>query len=106
MEAVVSYGFERDLLPATSGLILPGQVQGIYITLHPEMYEEVVARIARWFEGRDGVVIVDHGTSDKQGFGFLLMEWIECEIDPLFLAILRDEETVGDYTVYGRTMEE
>jgi hypothetical protein len=34
------------------------------------------------------------------------MEWIECEIDPLFLAILRDEETVGDYTVYGRTMEE
>jgi hypothetical protein len=106
MEALVPYGFERDLLPATSGLILPGQVRGIYITLHPEVTEEITAKIARWFEGRDDVMIVDHGTSDKQGFGFLLMEWIECEIDPLFLAILRDEETVGDYTVYGRTMEE
>jgi hypothetical protein len=106
MDALVTYGFERDLLPATTGRILPGQVQGIYITLHPEVSEEIIRKIARWFEGRDGVVIVDHGTSDKQGFGFVLMEWIACEIDPLFLAILRDEEMVGDYTVYGRIMEE
>lgn len=86
-------------------LTRPGQAQGVYIMLHPEMLEPTAAKIARWFEGRPEVEIVDLGTSDKAGFGFMLIEWIECDIDPLFLAILRDEEVVGDYTVYGRSLE-
>lgn len=59
----------------------------------------------RWFEGRLEVAIVDIGTSDKQGLGFVILEWRECEIDQLFLAILRDAPFVGDYTTYGRTLE-
>ncbi len=84
---------------------LPGQVQGVYITLSTEVLDATSARFTGWFYGREEVAIVDEGTSDKQGIGFILMEWIECEIDPLFLAILRDEELIEDYTAYGRDLE-
>src|SRR5436305_824135 len=67
--------------------------------------EALIAKLARWFAGREEIDIVDVGVSDKQGLGFLIIEWLECEIDPLFLAILRDEEMVGDFTVYGRNLE-
>lgn len=83
----------------------PGQAQGLYITLHPDVVDETAAKLERWFADRPEVHIVDVGTSDKQGLGFVIMEWLECEIDQLFLAILNDEETVGDYTAYGRTLE-
>jgi hypothetical protein len=84
---------------------LPGQAQGVYITLHPDHVDEISTRMQGWFRGREEVEIVDIGTSDKQGLGFLLIEWLEYEIDPLFLAILRDEDMIGDYTVYGRHLE-
>jgi hypothetical protein len=86
-------------------LTLPGHAQGVYIMLHPDAVDDIAAKIEGWFEGRPEVEIVDVGVSDKRGLGFLLIEWIACEIDPLFLAILRDEETVADYTTYGRTLE-
>ena len=85
---------------------LPGQAQGVYILLRPDVVDDIAAKISRWFAGREEIDIVDVGTSDKQGLGFILIEWLECIIDPLFLAILRDEELVGDYTVYGRTLED
>ena len=84
---------------------IPGQAQGVYITLHPDVLETIAEKIAGWFAGREEVDIVDVGVSDKQGLGFLIIEWLECEIDQLFLAILRDEELVGDYTAYGRNLE-
>ena len=84
---------------------LPGQAQGVYITLHPDVVDDLSEKIAGWFADREEIQIVDFGTSDKQELGFLVIEWIECEIDQLFLAILRDEELVGDYTVYGRNLE-
>ena len=84
---------------------LPGQAQGVYIILHPDVVDDITAKIARWFAGREEIDIVDVGVSDKQGLGFLIIEWLECEIDQLFLAILRDKELVGDYTVYGRNLE-
>lgn len=84
---------------------IAGQAQGVYITLHPDVLDDIAEKIAGWFAGREEIDIVDVGVSDKQGLGFLIMEWIECEIDQLFLAILRDEELVGDYTVYGRSLE-
>ncbi len=82
----------------------PGQAQGCYITLHPDAVDAIAEKIAGWFAGRPEITIVDVGVSDKAGLGFLLIEWLECVIDPLFLAILRDEELVGDYTVYGRNL--
>jgi hypothetical protein len=84
---------------------IPGQAQGVYITLHPEVLDGIAEKIAGWFCGREEIDIVDVGVSDKQGLGFVIVEWTQCEIDPLFLAILRDEELVGDYTVYGRNLE-
>jgi hypothetical protein len=85
-------------------LSTPGLVQSIYLTLHPDALEEIAQKIEGWFADRPEVQIVDVGTSDKVGLGFLLIEWIECAIDPLFLAILRDEASVGDYTLYGRSL--
>lgn len=84
---------------------IPGQAQGVYITLHPDVLDDISEKMAGWFRGREEIDIVDVGVSDKQGLGFVIIEWLECEIDPLFLAILRDEELVGDYTVYGRNLE-
>ncbi len=84
---------------------IPGQAQGVYITLHPDVIDDISEKMAGWFVGREEVDIVDVGVSDKHGLGFIIIEWLEYEIDPLFLAILRDEEMVGDYTVYGRDLE-
>jgi hypothetical protein len=104
---IVPYSFNgineypRSQQPPT----IPGQAQGVYITLHPDVVDDISEKIAGWFAGREEVQIVDFGTSDKQGLGFIVIEWIECEVDQLFLAILRDEELVGDYAVYGRNLE-
>jgi hypothetical protein len=57
-----------------------------------------------WFRDRDEIELIDHGISDKVGRGYIILEWTECEVDPLFLAILRDEDTVEDYTVYIRDL--
>jgi hypothetical protein len=105
MTDLVPYSFQSDLLPSPQGALLPGEAEGVYITLPPEMIETLAATFERWFVGRPEVAIVDVGTSDKQGLGFILMEWSECEIDPLFLAILREEELIVDYTAYGRALE-
>jgi hypothetical protein len=86
-------------------LTVPGQAQGVYITLSPFVLDDISEKMAGWFAGREEIDIVDVGISDKQGLGFLLIEWRECEIDPLLLAILRDEELVADDTVYGRNLE-
>jgi hypothetical protein len=59
-----------------------------------------------WFAGRDEIDLVDTGLSDKVGLGYLILEWDECEIDTLFLAILRDEEIVADYTTYIHDLED
>ena len=83
---------------------IPGRAQGVYITLHPDVIDDIAKKITGWFAGREEVDIVDVGVSDKQGLGFIIIEWLECEIDQLFLAMLRDEELVGDYTVYGRNV--
>ncbi len=91
--------------PQASLSTIAGQAQGVYITLHPDALDAISAKIEGWFRGREEIDIVDVGVSDKQGLGFIIIEWIEREIDPLFLAILRDEEMVGDYTAYGRNLE-
>src|SRR5579859_4724176 len=103
------------LVPSTFGITsypqtqqpeTPGQAQGIYITLHPDQYEAILEKVSGWFAGREEVALIDHGTSDKVGLGYIILEWVEHEIDQLFLAILRDEEIVADYSVYIRELEE
>jgi hypothetical protein len=98
--------FQREGLPPTEVESLPGQVEGVFFTVEAEVHEPLIATIARWFEGRAEVRLVDYGMTDKQGWGYLMLEWDECRVDPLFLAILRDEETVIDYTVYTCDLNE
>jgi hypothetical protein len=83
----------------------PGQAVGLYIMLHPDVVEGAAAKFQQWFARRLEVRIVDVGTSDKVHLGFVLMEWIECDVDQLFLDILESEEAVADYTLFGRTLE-
>jgi hypothetical protein len=100
---LIPYSFHIQTLPQPSERPLPGsQAQGVYITLATSNYEFILDKITGWFSDRDEVELIDHGISDKVQLGYIMLEWSEYEIDPLFLAILRDEETVADYTVYTR----
>lgn len=102
---LVPYSFTGPVttLPPSQGGELPGQVQGVYITLATD-YQFILNKIIGWFRDRDEVALIDHGISDKQGLGYIILEWEECEVDRLFCDILRDEEIVADYTVYTRDL--
>jgi len=104
---VVPYSFDSDLqyMPSVQVQDAPGQAQGVYIVLHPDTIDEIEEKMHVWFEDRPQVQIVDVGTSDKQGLGFIILEWMECAIDPLFLSILRTEAWAGDYTTYIRNLQ-
>ena len=105
--AVIPYSFSGLAeYPYTQQPGTPGQTQGVYISLRPDHYEMILGKIMRWFEGRPEIDLVDTGVSDKLGLGYIIFEWVEHTIDQLFLAILRDEELVADYTVYLRDLEE
>ena len=84
-------------------LTIPGQAQGVYITL-TSTDQFILNKITGWFRDRDEIELIDHATTDKRELGYIILEWNECEVDPLFLAILRDEDTVEDYTVYTRDL--
>lgn len=104
---LIPYSFSRaPEYPYTQQLETPGQTQGVYISLHPDHYELILAKIIGWFAGRPEIDLVDTGVSDKFELGYIILEWIEHAIDQLFLAILRDEEIVADYIVYIRDLEE
>lgn len=96
----------REYAGSGALLPLPGRVQCLYIMVHPESVDEIAERFERWFADRGEVEIVDLGPTDKVQAGFIVMEWIEAQIDPLFLAILKDEEAIADFTVYGRPLDE
>lgn len=100
---IVPYTFNAPVLPSQRAGECLGQAQGVYITI-PGDYQFILNKIVGWFSDRGEVELVDHGVSDKVGLGYIILEWMEYEIDPLFLAILRDEETVADYTVYMRDL--
>ena len=102
---LVPYSFSGTAtLPQSQGGILPEQVQGVYITLISTDYQFILNKIIGWFRDRDEVELIDHGVSDKQGLGYIILEWEEREVDRLFCDILRDEEIVADYTIYVRDL--
>ena len=104
--ALIPYSFSIAEYPHTQQPVILGQVQGVFIALHPDHRALILSKISGWFAGRPEIDLVDTGTSDKAGVGYIILEWMEHEIDQLFLAILRDEEIVADYTVYIRDLEE
>jgi hypothetical protein len=101
---IVPYSFTLTSIPEPrQGEELPAQAQGVYITLSAD-YHFILNKMIGWFSDRDEVELIDHGYSDKAGLGYIILEWTERTIDPLFLAILRDEEIVADYAVYTRDL--
>lgn len=80
----------------------PGTRQGVHFTIEADQRQWFFDKIDAWFAKRLEVVIVDTGISDKQGVGYVLLEWIDCQVDRLFIDILRSEEMVIDFTVYTR----
>ncbi len=98
----------NELVPSTRPYVRPetqvaiAGAQGVFLTLEKEKVDTIVATFLRWFKGRQDVIFVDYGTTDKQDLGFLIMEWLGYEIDPLFLSILDDADFIEDYTAYAR----
>src|SRR4051794_186070 len=87
--------------PATQQPLEPGEIQGVYFSMAKDNYsEQLFSKIEGWFEDRSEVVVVDYGTTDKLDLAYIMIEWVGFEVDDLFIAILRDEDLVEDYTVY------
>jgi hypothetical protein len=102
MANIERYSFQMPDLPAPQAVAQPGKVQGVLFTVEAEQLDWIIDKIEGWFDDRDEITLVDYGQSDKQEVGIALLEWEGFEIDPLFLAILRDEDIVLDYCVYDR----
>lgn len=77
----------------------------VHIVMDEADLDDMLDKFSRWFADRDEIIHIENGTSDKQRLGFILLEWEECAIDPLFLKILEEESRVIDYTTYERTEE-
>lgn len=107
MTDIVPYSFEAESLPQSLGQPLPGRYEGVHFTISDDMSGEwLLDKIQQWFAGRGEIILVNYDISAKRGLTFVVMEWEECEIDPLFLAILKHEEAIDDYCVYIRDMED
>lgn len=107
-----------NLVPYTPGGELPimlspgrltpldrGEFAAVNIQVESAAIEQFIATIEQWFDDREEVIFVNSGISQKQGTGFIVLEWEECEPDALFLKILDTTEIVIDYSVYVRSEE-
>jgi hypothetical protein len=105
MTHLVPYSFNTDVLPLEQGQELPGTYQGIHFTVEdPDNLDMLMDKIEGWFEDRDEVILVDHGQTAR-GMGFIVMEWEGYAIDALFIAILKHDDMIDDYSVYTRDAE-
>ncbi len=104
---VVAYSFTgTDVLPPPQNVAMqPGEFQCVQFFFPVEQLDWLLEKLHRWFEDRDEIILVDSGRSAKSESAFIVMEWDGCQIDPLFLAILRDEQFIEDYAVYTRSEE-
>lgn len=80
-------------------------IQGVCLSLAQEHRDGFVPLLEQWFADRDEVVLLASCTSVKAGQGLLILEWEGGPIDPLFLAIVRQEPLIDDYWVYTRSRE-
>ncbi len=83
-----------------------GRVQGVHITIEREHLALFLEKFNAWFEDRDEVVLVASGTSMRQQTGFIILEWEDYEIDPLFIKILDHEDIILDSCLYASTVRE
>ena len=81
-----------------------GTVQGVFIILDMDQQEQLISKFELWFEARPEVKMVNSGRTDKRYLGCAVLEWQDCAVDPLFIAILRQEPLVHDFVVYTRSL--
>ena len=77
----------------------PNQRLGAPTTQPPMVVDERANNRESRFDGRLAVERIEGGLSDQQSIGFTILAWKAREIEPFFLALLRDEQSVGDFTV-------
>lgn len=102
---IVPYSLvDTRALPETQiiSVSTPNIINGIHIVVPVEARDMLIAKLSSWFAGREEISFVDAGVSDKLETGYIILEWLEQEIDQLFIAILRDEDMIVDYTTYIR----
>lgn len=98
---LIPYSFNLPELPPAESTPFGG-VQGVWFTVAADQLEMILERIELWFEDTDEVTLIDHGQTDKQEDGTVILEWEGFEINPLFIKILEHDELVLDFCVYNR----
>jgi hypothetical protein len=100
-------GFALDLWPQQKAVksSMPGW-NGIHFDFNTQDLPFLKSKIEAWFGGRNEIIYVDDGDCAKQDLSFIVMEWENCEIDQLFLAILDDEDRITSYSVYFRAADD
>jgi hypothetical protein len=95
------YSFKSKRLPEPEDVaeLDEGVRQGVHFTLPTDQLEPILSTLEMWFRDRDDVILVDHGTTCKHKLAYIILEWDEYEIDPLFLAILASADVVDDFTI-------
>jgi len=82
----------------------PGTTQGVHIIVEGGDLQWLVAMLEEWFERREDVTLIGQGELEKTEDAYLMLEWGEHTIDPLFAAILDHEDRIHAYSIY--TQEE
>jgi|SRR6266487_645313 hypothetical protein len=78
-----------------------GNINVVVILVENHLVEAVNARLKSWFAERDEVSIVDFGDVESEpDLGYLILEWDEWEIDPLFLTILEQDDPIVNDTYF------
>src|SRR5258705_7193327 len=94
---VPSYSFHSPNLPAPQEREYhEGMLYGVHFIMHPDNFDFILTKIEAWFDERDEIILIDNDLSSKQELAFIILEWQGCDIDPLFLAILREEDVIID----------
>jgi hypothetical protein len=108
VSAIVPYEPLNDIVVIPPcGQTQPGLIQGVFLTLDASHVDMLLAKFSQWFVDRPEVRYVDHGTTDKrEDLGYIILEWHDATVDPLFVAILHSEELIEDFTVYTRFQQE
>jgi hypothetical protein len=75
-------------------------MQDVHITCRSEALQPLVQGLEEQFAMQsEEVAVLDYGYTQKQGHGYISVEWIN-EADEAFLAQLKADERVLDYIVY------
>lgn len=93
------------LPPAQLIPIGSGEFSAVHISIVASALNAFLDDVEAWFDDRDEVILVDSGVSSKQNVGYIVLEWEECQVDALFLKILKRTPFIVDYAVYVRSEE-